>query len=494
VPPASEALTPSLESEPNWELALRDLGRRREGMVYHRRTSERPEESMQHFRETRRVDPEKQTGTSLPRRRAEQGGAVRLALGRSTVIAVALFVFACAHPGAAQEPAGQPVSLAAAPLDWPSLTGNGLISLPDASTLGRGRVSLGFAFDNQDRDPLKMDVLDLDVTWTIGLTDHLETYGHAAIARAVSVSPRQDLFPSPIDLIVPEGRPAPRRPYYPIYSAFPYVSRTGTSQLGRFTPGEAEIGLKRTLWGARRGRPALALSGELKLPLTRALTDLQSGSGTGAIDERLRVTGEWHLWHSSLVASLAYTRVGNGACGDQVIVYQSSGAVSVSEQPLRLPGNFVFGAGFRRVVTPQAALVAEVTKLTEVGGRTSAFRVPGPLDISLGTQLRWRNLRGTACIRHHANSIAKRLFDWPLAGLVDLGEVSGQDRVGYLQAIGAGAVLPHLRTGTQAALAAPSDAPPLPAGARILPGEVSMEPHGNFEYVFSLSWAFRWKP
>jgi len=388
-----------------------------------------------------------------------------------------------ATPSAAEKPAKTPAEMPA----WSSVMGSGLLTLPDTHTLAPGHFSAATTLHNRDRDPLKMDVLDFDATWTVGLTDRLETYGHAALARAISVSPRQELFPSPIDLIVPEGRRVPQRPYYPIYSAFPYVSPTGTSQLGRFNLGEATIGVKRSLWGARGWRPAVALSGELKLPLTRTLKDLQSGSGTGGIDERLRVTGEWQHGRSSLVASVAYTRMGNGAWGDRVIVYQPSGALSVSDEPLRLPGNLMLGIGSRRVIMPWAALVAEVTKLTEVGGRTAAFRVPGPVDLSLGAQLRWRNLRGTACIRHHANSVASRLYEWPLAGLVDLRKVNVEDRIAYLQAIGAGLALPQLRAGSQTAVAVPSDVPPLPAGARILPKGFSMAPHGNVAYVFSMT-------
>jgi hypothetical protein len=402
-----------------------------------------------------------------------------------------LVVVAGAQSALAEEPAPDPgvaPRSTAREVDWPSLTGTGLISLPDTSTLARGRVNLGFALDNRDRDPLKMDVLDFDVTWTVGLGRRLETYGRAALARAITVSPRQDLFPSPIDLVVADGQAVPQRPYYPIYSAFPYISRRGTSQLGRFNPGEAEIGVKRTIRTARRWQPAVAVSGELKFPLTRSLTDLQSGSGTGGIDERLRVTSEWDMRGSELVASVAYTRMGNGAWGDRLIVFQPSGEVSVIEQPLRLPGNFVFGAGFRRVVTPYAALVAEATKMVEVGDRTAAFRLPGPADISLGAQLRWRFLRGTACIRHHSNSVNHRRYDWPLAGLVDLGDVSAQDRLEYLQSLGAGAALPHLRVKSQVAIAVPLDAAPLPPSGRVLPGGFTMGPHGDVAYVFTVSW------
>ena len=81
-------------------------------------------------------------------------------------------------------------------MDWLSLNGSGLIALPDTSTLAPGRVSLAAGVDNRDRDPLKMDVLDFDAAWTIGVAPRLETYGHVVMARAITVSPRPTLFPS----------------------------------------------------------------------------------------------------------------------------------------------------------------------------------------------------------------------------------------------------------------------------------------------------------
>jgi hypothetical protein len=335
-----------------------------------------------------------------------------------------------------------------------------------------------------------MDVLDLAAAWTIGLAPRLETYGRAAVARAVTVTPRDALFPSPIDLILPEGHAIPQRPYYPIYSALPYVSRAGRSQLGRFNLGEAVLGIKRTLWTARGWRPGLALSGEVKLPLTRALPDLQSGSGTGGIDERVWLTSEWQRGPRSFVASLSYTHMGNGAWGDRLIVYRPSGEAAVTEQPLRLPGSVGLGAGYRQVLTPGVALVAEATKVMEVGGRTRAFRLPGPVDITAGTQLRARTLRATFCVRYHANSVDHRWYDWPLAGFADLGDVSEEDRAAYLQSIGAASVAPHLRRRSQTALALPPGAPPLPPGGRILPSGFTMGPHGQVAYVLLFGWAF----
>jgi hypothetical protein len=409
---------------------------------------------------------------------------------------IAVFALGCACSAAAETRESDAAISPPAPsrIVWPSLTGSGLISLPDTSTLPRGRVDVSFGVDNRDRDPLKMDVVDLDAVLTVGVAPRLEAYGHVVMARAVTVSPRGALFPSPIDLIVPEGPPVPQRPYYPIYSAIPYVSRRGTSQVGQFNLGEAAIGLKHTLWTPRGARPGVALSGEVKFPLTRSLSDLQSGSGTGGIDERVRVTSEWGGRRRSFVASASYTHVGTGAWGDRLIVYRPSREATATDQPLVLPGNLGFGVGFREVLAPRIALVFETTKLVEVGGRTPAFRVPGPLDVTVGAQLRWRSIGLMACLRYHANSVSESDYDWPLAGFADLGNVSGEDLVAYLQSIGASSVLAHLRRGSQTALALPDGAPPLPPEGRVLPRGFTVAPHGNKAYVFLLTWTLGAKP
>jgi hypothetical protein len=434
-----------------------------------------------------RISRRANRSSGLPRLLRPKGPLAR----RSLSALVALVALAGARAAAGQAPAADAVASprpAAPERTWPSFTGSGLITIPDTSTVPPGRVELSLGIDNRDRDPLKMDVVDLDAVWTIGVARRLETYGHVVLARAVTVSPRGSLFPSPIDLVVPEGQPVPQRPYYPIYSAHPYVSRRGTSQLGRFNLGEAVLGVKRTLWTPRGARPGLALSGEVKLPLTRALINLQSGSGTGGIDERVRLTSEWGGGRRSLVASISYSHLGAGAWGDRLITYRPSGEATATDHELHLPGTVALGAGFRQVLTPRAALVVEATKLREVGGRTPAFRTPGPVDITAGVHLRWRSVGALLCARYHANSIREREYDWPLAGFADLGRVSNEHLVAYLQSIDAASVLQHLRRGSHTALALPANAPPLPPEGRMLPPGFTVGPHGNKAYVFLVTW------
>ena len=383
-----------------------------------------------------------------------------------------------------------PAAAAEATPPWVSLTGSGLMSLPDTSTLERGRYNVAFSFDNQDRDPLKLDVLDLSAAWVVGLGPGLETYGHAVVSRAVAVSPRATLFPSPIDILVPRGLPVPQRPYYPMYTPIPYVNRTGHSQLGRFLLGDAVAGVKKTLRAPSGKRPGLAASAEIKVPLAWGLADLESGAGTGTIDERARITAEWGGGSRSVVTSMVYTHRGTPGWGDRVIVFDPSG-VQVTDQPLRLANEVGFGLGLRQVVRPRVALVAEVTKVAEVGGHTRAVQGPGPLDIGAGVQVRWRSAVVTAGLRYHANSVPPMTrYASPLGGLADLSQVDDADLLPYLSAIGASGAVPFLRHRGQSALELPGAGPPLPEGARILPAELTVRAHDKVGYMLVCGWTF----
>lgn len=180
---------------------------------------------------------------------------------------------------------------------WISLSGSGLITLPGVSTLERGHVNVGFTIDDQDRDPLKLDIFDLALAGVAGIGPGLELYGHAVVSRAVAVSPRTTLFPSPIDILVPRGLPVPQRPYYPQYTPIPYVNRTGRSQVGQFLPGDAVAGVKKALREPSGIAPGLAASAEIK----------RSTSARGSRPSGEAAPGPW--------SPRRHTRVGAGHRG-----------------------------------------------------------------------------------------------------------------------------------------------------------------------------------
>jgi hypothetical protein len=377
---------------------------------------------------------------------------------------------------------------------WVSLSGSGLFAVPDTATLEPKRFNLDGTVDNQDRDPFRLDLVDVAVAWTYGIGRRAETYGHAVLSRAVSVSPRQDLFPPPVDVIVPEGVPMPARPYYPLYAPFPYVGRKGTSQINEFVPGDLVIGGKLRVLEAEGARPALAVSGELKVPLTKSRSNLESGAGTGAWDETLRVTAEWRTRRQSFVGSVGFTHVGQPAYGDRQIVFRSGDGGDLADLPLELSDRVLLGVGVRHVLARSAALVAELTKTAAVGARTAAFEEAGPLDVAVGAQLRKGRFHFTLALRHHLNSVPEHgTRPSPFGGFADMTNVSRSDLQAYLQSIGAGGVAGDVRDG-QIALALPPGAPPLPAGAQILPPAYTVTAHGGIAYLFVWGWTFGGRP
>jgi len=374
---------------------------------------------------------------------------------------------------------------------WVSASGSGLLTLPDSSTLAKKHLNLGISFDNQDRDPLRLDVVDYAITWNYGLRSDVETYGHVVVSRAVIVADRPYLFPPPVDIILPAGTTVPRRPYYLMYSPFPYVNRTGSSQLSKLVPGDAVVGAKVRLLTPREWRPGVAAALELKLPMTRDLSSLQSGAGTGGFDQTLRLATEWRRGRQSLVASVGLTHVGEPAFGDRLIVVEPAGNEKTTEMPVHLASRMNLGLGFRHVLRPSVALVGELTRVVEFGGRTSAREVAGPLDLTVGGQFRWRTLRLTLGVRYHANSVPHYGTDLsPFGGMTDLTSVAQGPRDAYLTAIGAGAAVPYIRDRSQVATFAPADGPLLPKGALVLPSVFTIRSHDRIASMLVLEWSF----
>jgi hypothetical protein len=387
-------------------------------------------------------------------------------------------------------PAAAALGAAAPPEAFASLAGSGLLTQPDTATLSAGRLRLGTFIDNCDRDPLQLDQVDVALSWGWGVGARTEAYGHLVLSRAVSSGQRQELFPPPLDLVLPAGAEVPPRPYSPLYAPFAYVNRLGGGRIESLVPGDAMLGAKRRFREARGARPALAAAVELKLPLTARISNLQSGAGTGSVDVLGRVIAEWRLSRWQLVAGASFQRVGEPALGDRLITYSPGGTTTVTDWPLELPDRVDLGFGARRTLRPNLALLAELVKTSEVGARTPVVSAPGPLDALAGAQLRRGRAQLTFAVRHHVNSIAPLASrPWSLGGLADLSRVSEAELSAYLSSIGAAGVLPHLRHRSQRALLYPAG-PPLPPETLLLPRDYELRAHGRLAALVLFSWTF----
>jgi hypothetical protein len=379
---------------------------------------------------------------------------------------------------------------AASPPSAPSLSGSGLFTLPDTSTLAPGRFTLGLALDNRDRDPLGLDLFDYGVGWGVGLAPRLETYGRWTVSRVVSLPELPALPPPPLDLIVLSGTPPPR-PHYALFPGAPYVNKRGSARFSAFVPGDAVFGLKLRLREARGARPALALGGELKVPLRRALDDLQSGSGTGAVDATARLIAQWRWGRYDLLSSAAYTRTGGPPLGDRAIVPGAGAEAEVTDRPLVLPDRVDLGVGLRRALRPGWVAVVEVNTELAAGARTATVDAATPLDVLAGVQARLGRARLGLGLRYHGHSLPSgQRRESPVAGLVDVSGVADGVLEEWLAAAGAETAAPHLRAGSQRLLAGAPPGVPLPEGARVLPPDYAVRSEHQVGFVAVCAWAF----
>jgi hypothetical protein len=380
--------------------------------------------------------------------------------------------------------------LAAPPHDWLSLSGTGLLTLRDAATLPPGHLRVAFTLDNRDRDPLGLDLLDGSLAWTLGMAPGLETYGRAVVSRVAALPEPPALPPPPLDLIQLAGSSLPARPHYALYPETPYVNKRGTARFDDWVPGDVLLGVKRRFREASAWRPALAACLEIKIPLTRGLSDLQSGAGTGGIDLGGRATAEWRHGAHSWVGSLAYTWTGAPPRGDRRIAVPDSGPAHVEDLPLRVADHLEAGLGWRRRVSPRLAFVLEAVKVVDVGGRTPVLDQAPPLDVLGGVQLRLGHARLAAGLRYHGDALKTgSVRPSPLAGLIDVTDVSDADLARFLQSQGAQNALPALRGGSQRVVAAPGS-PALPEGARRLPDSYRLRSEHQVGFVIVWGWAF----
>lgn len=396
------------------------------------------------------------------------------------VAAVPLVLLACAALAAVPALAADPAA---------SLSGSGLLTLPDTATLAPGRFTLGLALDNRDRDPLGLDFFDYAVAWGAGLGGRTETYGRWVASRVISLPEMPVLPPPPLDLVVMSG-PVPARPYYAIHPAVPYVNHRGRARLEAFVPGDVVLGVKRRLREGRGAWPALAVTAEVKAPLTKKLADLQSGSGTGAVDATARVTAQWRPGGDDIVLSAAYTRTGRPPLGDRVIV-AGGGAAQGSDEPLDLPGRLDVGLAFRRRIRPRLAAVAEAATELTAGARTATVDSATPIDVVAGVQARFGAARLSLGLRYHGHALPSgQRRPSPVAGMVDVSLVDEPVLADWLRAAGFGDTVPLLRPGTQKLLAGAPAGVPLPEGSRIVPADYAVRSEHQLGFVLVWAWAF----
>jgi hypothetical protein len=267
----------------------------------------------------------------------------------------------------------------------------------------------------------------------------------------------------------------------------PYANGRGDQRFSDLVPGDMVLGVKRRMNAPAGRAPRFALSGEIKIPLTRRLGALQSGSGTGSVDVSARLTAEKPLPGVDVIMSGAFTYVSRPVLTDRTVRATDVDA-DVKLEPLDLPHRIDLGLGLRHSFNRRLAAIAEAAAVMEIGGSRTLDSAP-PLDVLFGLQSKVARLRVTGGLLYHGRALDRRVKPSPLRGFVDLSRSSEEDAEAYLQEGGLGGAISVLRPGVQ--LVTPRlRRTPLPVGARIIPDTYNILSEHQIGFVFVLGWAF----
>jgi hypothetical protein len=106
-------------------------------------------------------------------------------------LAIALTLFTLAWVGSAQTPRSEndprniaPTVGTGGPVGGPT----GLFTIYDGQTLRRGEYTFSVAYSNYDRDPGDVDIVEVPVSFQIGVSDHLELFFNTDAYRAMKVN------------------------------------------------------------------------------------------------------------------------------------------------------------------------------------------------------------------------------------------------------------------------------------------------------------------
>ncbi|HET9788483.1 MAG TPA: hypothetical protein VFP47_15205, partial [Pyrinomonadaceae bacterium] len=64
----------------------------------------------------------------------------------------------------------------------------GLFTIYDGSTLRRGEFTFSIAYSNFDRDPGNVDIVDIPLSFNVGINDHLEIFFKTTGYRGIKVN------------------------------------------------------------------------------------------------------------------------------------------------------------------------------------------------------------------------------------------------------------------------------------------------------------------
>jgi len=353
------------------------------------------------------------------------------------------------------------------------------VSFPSLSLAPPGAFAADFYVDDRDRDPQGIDVFDVGLRFRYQAGERTELFSDFIIDRVVSLPEAPAIPSAPRDLIwVGPSRSIPDA----FVGEHPYVDKRGDARFDAFILGTATVGVARTF-------PTdffdLGLSASLAIPMARGLHALRSGSGSGSVDATLAglVAGDFLGGKSH--TRVAFTLAGPGTLKNRAYVV-SGGAVQVVQTPVGIGNRGEIGFAWVRALTESLAATIEARARKEFVGDDRIDAV-SPVDVMIGVQRRWGRFTLSASLLNHFRALpsGERRAN-PLAGGIDLSNVSPAERTLFLVRNGLGSLAGDMRDGVHTVvMGLPAAA--LPEGAFRIDPTYNIRSEHNLGYIFTLT-------
>ena len=354
-------------------------------------------------------------------------------------------------------------------------------SFPSLGTAKARTFGADFYVDNRDRDPHGADVFDAGFRFRYQLGERTEAFANVIADRVVALPETPAIPPSPRDLIFAgSSRLIPNT----FVGEHPYLDKRGEASFDAFIPGTIALGLTRTLRSDEYGI-SLGVSGALVIPMAGSLNALRSGANSGSVDFTVAALTSGEVLGGQTHARAGFTLAGSGSWPDRS--YSVSGAsVQALETDIGIGHRLDLGLAWIRPITETLAGAVEARMTKEFVGEERIDAI-SPIDATLGLQKAFGRLTFSASLLKHFRSLPSgELRANPLAGAIDLSNVSVFDRNAFLARVGLGAAAGQVRDGAHIVAIGVTSAT-LPAGAfRIAPTYTIRSEH-NIGYIFTLT-------
>jgi len=349
------------------------------------------------------------------------------------------------------------------------------LSLAKAKTF-----SADFYVDDRDRDPWGIDVFDVGFRFRYQAGDRTELFGNIIVDRVVALPEAPAIPSSPRDLIFA----GPSRMIPNAFSGeHPYLDKRGDARFDAFIPGLATIGITRTI---QREGLALGLSASLAIPMAGSLNALRSGANSGRPDGAFAVLGSHDLAGGKLHGRVGFTIAGKGSWPDRSFSVSGS-TVQVTETNPPIGDRLDAGLAWVRPFAGSMAVALEARMTKEFVSEERVDYIT-PVDVILGLHKSFGKLTASAALLAHFRALPSgELRANPLAGAIDLSNVSVADRNAFLARVGLGAATAQIRDGSHV-VAIGVTSTTLPAGAIRIAPTYNIRSEHNLGYIFTLTW------